>query len=66
MMLAWAALPAALPVEARLSRLTAWVLAAERAARPFGLSLPGVHLPPQQGREHRRAALTALALFPGE
>jgi len=66
MMLAWAALPAALPVEARLSRLTAWVLAAERAARPFGLSLPGVHLPPQQGREHRRAALTALALFPGQ
>ena len=63
-MLAWAAVPGALPVEARLSRLTAWVLAAERAARPFGLSIPGVHLPPQQGRDHRRAALTALALYP--
>jgi uncharacterized protein (DUF58 family) len=63
-MLAWAAVPGALPVEARLSRLTAWVLAAERAARPFGLSIPGVHFPPQQGRDHRRAALTALALFP--
>jgi uncharacterized protein (DUF58 family) len=59
-MLAWGAIPPALAVEARLSRLTAWVLA---AARPFGLSIPGAHLPPQQGRDHRRAALTALALF---
>lgn len=63
-MLAWHALPASLPIEERLSRLTAWVLAAERAAQPFGLSLPGVHLPPQQGRDHRRAALEALALYP--
>ncbi|MEO6564474.1 MAG: hypothetical protein ABIO63_00415, partial [Casimicrobiaceae bacterium] len=55
--------PATLDAEARLSRLTAWVLAAERAARPFALALPGVMLPPQQGRDHRRAALTALALF---
>lgn len=59
----WHALPQGLPTEARLSRLTAWVLAAERAARPFTLILPGVELPPGQGREHRRAALTALALY---
>lgn len=65
-MLAWHALPASLPIEERLSRLTAWVLAAERAAQPFGLSLPGVHLPPQQGRDHRRAALEALALYPAD
>jgi uncharacterized protein (DUF58 family) len=58
----WTALPAATGTEERLSRLTAWVLAAERSARPFSLKLPGVYLPPQQGREHRRAALTALAL----
>ena len=58
----WHALPASLGTEARLSRLTAWVLAAERAARPFTLTLPGVALPAGQGREHRRAALTALAL----
>ena len=62
----WHALPHALDVEARLSRLTAWVLAAERVARPFALSLPGTALPAGQGREHRRAALTALALFPDE
>jgi uncharacterized protein (DUF58 family) len=61
-MLDWGALPAALGPEERLSRLTAWVLAAERSARPFSLRIPGVYLPPQQGRDHRRAALTALAL----
>ncbi len=59
----WASLPPTLSTEARLSRLVAWVLAAEHAARPFGLSIPGVALPASQGREHRRAALTALALF---
>ncbi len=62
--LSWNTLPAALSVEARLSRLTAWVVAAERAARPFALTIPGKFLAAQQGREHRRAALTALALYP--
>ena len=62
----WRTLPADLRVEARLSRLSAWVLGAERAARPFALSIPGLALPASQGREHRRAALRALALFPGE
>jgi hypothetical protein len=47
-----------------LSRLTAWILAAERATRPFALSLPGTALPTASGHEQRRAALTALALFP--
>jgi uncharacterized protein (DUF58 family) len=65
-MLAWNALPAALDNEARLSRLTAWVLAAERAARPFALALPGTSLAGAQGREHRRSALSTLALFPRE
>ena len=62
--LSFAALPAHLSTEAKLSRLCAWVLAAERAARPFALSLPGLALPPGLSGEHRRAALTALALFP--
>jgi uncharacterized protein (DUF58 family) len=64
--LAWNSLPASLGNEARLSRLTAWVMAAERTARPFALSLPGTNLPGSQGREHRRGALSALALFPRE
>ena len=64
--LSWAALPATLDHEARLSRLTAWVMAAEHAARPFALSIPGTSLATAQGREHRRKALGALALFPPE
>ena len=59
----WSALPASLDTEARLSRLAAWVLAAEHAARAFGMSIPGTLLAPASGREHRRAALTALALY---
>ena len=59
----WASTPAALDVETRLARLTAWVLAAEHATRPFGLKLPGLAHPVGKGRDHRRAALTALALF---
>lgn len=62
--LAWDVLPATLSAKARIARLTAWVLAAERTARPFSLAAPGVALPVGQGREHRRAALTALALMP--
>jgi uncharacterized protein (DUF58 family) len=59
----WSELPAALDEELRLSRLTAWVLAAERETRAFGLRLPGVTLAHGQGAGHRRAALTALASF---
>jgi len=54
---------AGLDTEARLSRLTAWVLAAEREARAFALRVPGVELALGQGAVHRRSALTALALF---
>jgi uncharacterized protein (DUF58 family) len=62
----WAELPSHLGREARLERLSAWVLAAEREARPFALQLPGTDLPPGSGAAHRRAALMALALFPGD
>ena len=65
-LLDWAALPATLDTEKRLSRLTAWVLAAERAARPFALRIPGATLPVASDRDHRRAALTLLAMFPAE
>ncbi len=62
----WSELPPGLGVEARLSRLSAWILAAERQARAFGLALPGTELSPGSGAGHRRAALSALALFPAE
>ncbi len=62
--LEWAELPAGLDVETRLSRLCAWVLAAERETRPFALRIPGTDIPFGQGAGQRRATLTALALFP--
>ena len=64
--LTWSELPPGLGIEARLARLSAWILAAEREARAFGLTLPGTDLPSGSGAGHRRAALTALALFPVE
>ena len=64
----WSALPPGLDQEARLSRLTAWVLAAERQTRAFALRLPGAALACGHGAGHRRNALIALASFalPGE
>ncbi|HET7528136.1 MAG TPA: DUF58 domain-containing protein, partial [Burkholderiaceae bacterium] len=50
-------------VEARLSRLAAWTLAAEQTGLAFGLRMPGVELPPAHGDAQRRAALEALALW---
>jgi uncharacterized protein (DUF58 family) len=50
-------------VEARLSRLAAWVLAAERAGQPYGLRLAGRELPPSLGAAHRQACLELLAGF---
>jgi uncharacterized protein (DUF58 family) len=61
--LGWHSLPAQLGAEAKIARLTAWVLAAEQAARPFAMSAPGVALAANQGRDHRRRALTALAMI---
>ena len=49
--------------EARLSRLTAWVLAAEQHDLGYGLQLPGLRLAPASGALQRRAALSALALW---
>jgi uncharacterized protein (DUF58 family) len=49
--------------EQRLSRLVAWVLAAERANVNYGLKLPGAELPHGHGVAQRRACLEALALW---
>lgn len=47
--------------EARLSRLCAWVLAADRAGLAYGLRLPGQLIAPGSGAAHRHACLEALA-----
>jgi len=53
----------ALAPEDRLSRLSAWVLAAERSGADWGLRLPGRELAPAQGEAHRRQGLEVLALW---
>lgn len=58
----WTETPGA-DVEQRLSRLTAWVLLADREGLDLGLSLPAAQLPLGQGDAHRLAALDALAQF---
>lgn len=60
--LQWEALPVELAVEARLSRLAAWVLAAHAAGHAYGLALPERSLAPAHGESHRDACLAALAL----
>jgi uncharacterized protein (DUF58 family) len=55
---------AALPTEARISRLARWVDEAERRNLHYRLRLPGQSLGPAQGPAHRHACLRALALLP--
>jgi uncharacterized protein (DUF58 family) len=50
--------------EARISRLTAWVLAAEQAMVGYTLTLPSQRIGPGLGHPHRHACLRALALLP--
>jgi len=49
-------------LEARLSRLTAWVLMADRQGLDYGLRVPGREIPPDQGPAHRARCLEALAI----
>lgn len=49
--------------EARISRLTWWVLQLHRSGEEYGLSLPGVEISPDRGEVHRIKVLEALACF---
>ncbi len=49
--------------EARISRLTWWVLQLHRSGEEYGLLLPGVEISPERGEAHRVRVLEALALF---
>ncbi|MDO8413609.1 MAG: DUF58 domain-containing protein [Gallionellaceae bacterium] len=57
----WASL-AHLAYESRLQVLARWVLDAEAQGLQYGLRLPGIELPPNQGTHHRNECLRALAL----
>ena len=49
--------------EDRLSRLAAWVLAADRGGHDYGMRLPGQVLEPASGEAQRRHCLEVLALW---
>lgn len=59
----WQATAPAGDAEARLSRLAAWVLAAERQGLVCGLRLPGLNIAPDRGDAHQRRLLRELALW---
>ena len=61
----WDALPQNMGLEAKLSRLTRWVLEADQDKLRYGLRLPGVALAPDAGEAHRLACLRELALHEG-
>jgi uncharacterized protein (DUF58 family) len=48
--------------EAKLSRLTAWVIAADKLGSDYGLRLPQREIKPASGEVHKRTCLEALAL----
>jgi uncharacterized protein (DUF58 family) len=56
-------IPEALGLEARLSRLTRWVIEAETAGQRFGLRLFGIEFGPEFGASHRDRCLQAIALY---
>jgi len=49
-------------LEARLSQIAAWILAAESRGESYGLRLGETDLPPALGPAHRQRCLRALAL----
>lgn len=56
-------IPRTLGLEAKLSRLSRWVIEADQAGLRYGLRLPGSDHEPDSGALHRERCLQALALF---
>ena len=52
----------AIETEARLSRLAAWILQADKLGLDYGLRIPGQEIKPDSGEAHKRQCLEALAL----
>ena len=59
----WNDLPANLGTEASLSRITAWIVAAERRGLAFSLALPDARIATGRGPQHSMSCLRRLALF---
>lgn len=58
-------LPTSLDVEARLSRMTRWILEAESRGIPYGFRLGQETRPTGSGPSHRQECLRSLALYEG-
>lgn len=58
-----ALLPPAMEIEAKLSRLTRWVIEAEARGMPYAFRAGDAHFPAALGPAHRAACLQALALY---
>ncbi|TFW09729.1 DUF58 domain-containing protein, partial [Oxalobacteraceae bacterium OM1] len=58
-----AAMPSGMSLEARLSRLTRWVLEAEARGLAYAFRLGNVSLPAGRGPAHQETCLRALALY---
>jgi uncharacterized protein (DUF58 family) len=52
-----------LDTEARLEQLARWIVDAEVSGERYGLELPGTHIAPDRGPEHRHRCLAALAVY---
>ena len=63
LLFAWHDLPARLDTEARLARLTRWVLSAEASNTPYALNLGARTFGPDIGPAHRARCLEALATW---
>lgn len=61
----WSLLPVSMHEEARLSRLTRWVIDADGAGVRYALTLPGASIASDFGPTHRARCLEALALWGG-
>jgi len=59
----WSLMPASMGLEARLSRLTRWVLDADAAGVRYALALPGRRVDFDLGPAHRARCLEALATW---
>jgi uncharacterized protein (DUF58 family) len=52
-----------LGIEARLEQIARWIVDAEDNGDRYGLEIPGTHIAPDRGTEHRHRCLAALALY---
>ena len=52
-----------LSIEARLEQIARWIVDAEDNGDRYGLEIPGTHIAPDRGTEHRHRCLAALALY---